>query len=445
MHKVSQAMIGLGRQRFIVLAAGAVLALWGLLFTSAVPASAGVACPYTYCGSTSTLYGGNTLQPGDWIASTNKVFAFDMQSDSNLVLYDAAHEAHWASGTWWRPSGGWLAMQTDGNLVIYRAGGTCYCSADAYWASGTNGHPGAYVIMQNDGNAVIYDNQGHALWASNTWTYTTSMGATESSYGKPDNGIASNGMGSRGAGSAVHIWCQTNVGADTGHGYNTAGNFTWDHIAEGGWVPDYYVNTPVVGSDDYSSGVPRCHRSGPLTVTGTIANDLASYPATPGQAWVVPGNHHTIGPLFNDGGDYWQSVQAESTGSALGSGACQDLVLANSNFWWLFDAVNGGGILNNVDTWGPDSGGGTDPSNGVYYSGHGRVWAVSNPQVGDIVVFGHVQGWTPNGHVASVIRVDGDGFVIAEFNFFQNGGGTGILDFRKVTSSTPDHVIAFIR
>jgi len=399
-------------------------------------------CPYTYCGDTATLYGGDSLQSGDWIASGNKVFTFVMQGDSNLVMYDSTPAPHWASGTYTEPNGAWLAMQTDGNLVIYRAGGTCGCGADAYWASGTNNHPGAYVTMQNDGNVVIYDTGGHALWATHTNTYITGMGATETSYSRPDFGTA---VGSRGSSSTVHIWCQTNVGTSTGHGYNTAGNFTWDSIAEGGWVPDFNVNTPMVGVDDYSPGVPRCHRSGPLTVTGTIASDLRQFPATPGQAWVVPGNSHTIGPLFNSSGDYWQSVQAESTSAALANGACQDLVLANSNFWWLFDVANGGSILNNVDTWGPDSGGGTDTSNGVYYHGYGRVWATSNPKVGDIVVFGHVQGWTPNGHVASVIRVDSDGYVIAEFNFHQNGGGTGILDFRKVTPNTPDWAIAFIR
>lgn len=416
------------------------LAMAALLLRGTVPASAGPPCPYTYCGSTTTLYGGDSLQSGDWIASGNKVFTFVMQGDSNLVMYDSTPAPHWASGTYTKPPGAWLAMQTDGNLVIYRKGGTCGCGADAYWASGTNNHPGAYVTMQNDGNVVIYDSTGHALWASKTATYASSMGATETIYRKPDNGTA---VGSRASGSTVHIWCQTNVGADTGHGYNTAGNFTWDNIAEGGWVPDFHVNTPMVGRDDYSPGVPRCHRNGPLTVTSTIANDLASFNKPPGQSQAFG---HTIGPLFNDRGDYWQSVQAESTGAALANGVCQDLVLANSNFWWLFDVANGGYILNNVDRWGPSSGGGTDVYDGTSYYGYGRVWATSNPKVGDIVVFGH-GGITPNGHVASVIRVDSDGYVVAEFNVTLNGvGGKGILDFRKITyGSGQDNTIAFIR
>ena len=427
------------RQLLIGLACVVALPMAGIALGT-IPASA--SCSYTYCGTTSTLYAGQSLHTGDWITSGNGVFSLTMQSDSNLVLRDEAYVPHWASGTWSIPKGAWLAMQTDGNLVIYSADARCQCGVYPYWASGTNGFSGAYVAMQNDGNLVIYSSTGYALWASNTWTYTTSMGAGESSYGKPDNGVASNGTGWHSAHSTVHVWCQTNVGADTGHWYSNGqpmpGNFTWDNLAEGGWVPDWHVETPVVGSDGYSSGVRRCQRNGPLTVTTTIANYLNTYPATPGATWLPrdsSGNPlHSTGPLFNDGGDYWQSVHAEATGSALAAGNCQDLVLANSNFWWLFDTWNSGSVLNNVDTWGSAS------------SNYGRLAVTSNPQVGDVVVFGHVQNWTPNGHVASVIRVDSDGFVIAEFNFFgKNGGGNGILDFRKVTSSTPDDPIAFIR
>jgi lysophospholipase L1-like esterase len=136
--------------------------------TGAAPASAGVVCDYAHCGNTATLFSGNSLVSNDWIASPNKAYTLVMQGDSNLVEYNSAGTAVWASNTGSKPDGGWLAMQTDGNLVIYKQGSTCYCGTDAYWASGTNGHSGAYLTIQNDGSVVIYDANGVALWTAST-------------------------------------------------------------------------------------------------------------------------------------------------------------------------------------------------------------------------------------------------------------------------------------
>jgi hypothetical protein len=421
------------------------IAAAGVLGITAAPAAASVPCPYTYCGTSASLTAGQTLQPGDWIASPNKVFSLVMQSDSNLVMHDANPETHWSTGTSAKPDNAWLAMQADGNLVMYRAGGTCGCGSDAYWASGTAGHSGDHVTIQNDGNVVIYGSDNSVLWATNVYTYSASMGATETAFSKPDNVTS---IASRTSGSAIHIWCQTNVGADTGHGFDAAGNYTWDHLAEGGWVADWNTTTPQVGANGYSSGVPRCHRNGPLTLTSFTSSNLANFPGVAGQVWEIP-NSHTVGPLFNDGGDYWQSVHAEATSSALAAGNCQDLVLANSNFWWLFDPSHNTLVLNNVDQWGPASaGGGTDAWTGKPYPARGRVVTTATPpQVGDIVVFGH-GSFTPSGHVADVIRVDSDGYVVAEFNVHANGqGGNGRMDFRKIaySNTTQNNPIAFIR
>src|SRR5215831_10668219 len=57
---------------------------------------------------------------------------------------------------------GSLTMQTDGNLVLYDA------ANQPRWASGTYGKPVTHVIMQPDGNLVIYNN-ATPVWASGTW------------------------------------------------------------------------------------------------------------------------------------------------------------------------------------------------------------------------------------------------------------------------------------
>lgn len=102
-----------------------------------------------------------------------------IQDDGNVVIYTS--KAIWATGTvesTMQPGDvlhpGWsiyspppenyqLIMQTDGNLVLYDGAGK------ALWASGTQHHPGADVVMQTDGNLVVYDTTGHPLWASGTW------------------------------------------------------------------------------------------------------------------------------------------------------------------------------------------------------------------------------------------------------------------------------------
>jgi hypothetical protein len=56
---------------------------------------------------------------------------------------------------------GSLSMQTDGNLVLYDA------ANQPRWASGTNGKPVTHVIMQPDGNLVIFNN-ATPVWASDT-------------------------------------------------------------------------------------------------------------------------------------------------------------------------------------------------------------------------------------------------------------------------------------
>ena len=60
---------------------------------------------------------GDMLAPGQSIKSANGQFAFTLQPDGNLILYDAGR-ALWASQT----SGKHVvvcSMQMDGNLVVY--------------------------------------------------------------------------------------------------------------------------------------------------------------------------------------------------------------------------------------------------------------------------------------------------------------------------------------
>jgi hypothetical protein len=67
---------------------------------------------------------------------------------------------------------GSLSMQTDGNLVLYDA------ANQPRWATGTNGKTVTHVIMQTDGNLVIFNNTT-PVWASDTANVGASGGYFE--------------------------------------------------------------------------------------------------------------------------------------------------------------------------------------------------------------------------------------------------------------------------
>ena len=138
------------------------------LFVAAAPVNASLSSgshrgqvyePLGRSTSADTLKPGQKLAPGHSRISSNHLFVLAMQTDGNLVLYRRGYPL-WASGTNGH-AGAYAVMQTDGNLVVYPAGG-----GKALWSAGTVGHAGAYAVVQSDGNLVIYSSGGKPLWAT---------------------------------------------------------------------------------------------------------------------------------------------------------------------------------------------------------------------------------------------------------------------------------------
>jgi methionine-rich copper-binding protein CopC len=102
-----------------------------------------------------------TLLPGQSISSSNGQFVLTLQADGNLVEYNAAGTALWASGTGGRTVTE-AVMQADGNLVLYNG-------TQAVWASNTSGAPGAFLAVQNTGTVVIYSGTT-AVWTAQPTT-----------------------------------------------------------------------------------------------------------------------------------------------------------------------------------------------------------------------------------------------------------------------------------
>jgi hypothetical protein len=100
---------------------------------------------------------GDLLVSGHEIKSPDGQYRLTYQADGNLVLYRGT-TALWATMKFSAP--GRATMQSDGNFVVYDNAGR------AVWASGTQGHAGAWLSIQNDGTLAIYEKDCVRLWGS---------------------------------------------------------------------------------------------------------------------------------------------------------------------------------------------------------------------------------------------------------------------------------------
>ncbi len=107
----------------------------------------------------STLLSGERLEPTWYLESPNGYCELVMQRDGNLVLYSAARQPLWASGTRGAPGAG-AVMQSDGNFVIYSKTGR------AVWASGTASHAGAWLTVTDTAQIVVSSPSGATLWST---------------------------------------------------------------------------------------------------------------------------------------------------------------------------------------------------------------------------------------------------------------------------------------
>ncbi len=114
--------------------------------------------------SASDLLGaGQVLSSGESLVSPNGLRLI-MQSNGDLVAYDACNIAFWQSQTYRDPvdRGDHLIMQRDGNLVIYST------ARKALWASGTAGRGGTHLVVRTNGDLVIYTPHNTPVWSSKT-------------------------------------------------------------------------------------------------------------------------------------------------------------------------------------------------------------------------------------------------------------------------------------
>src|SRR3990167_3129897 len=100
------------------------------------------------------------------VVSANNTCKVNMQTDGNLVIYDASGSPVWSSGTNGKGVPPYrLTMQNTGNLVVQDS------QSSVLWQTNTagKGTPPYKAVMQNDCNFVIYDSNGTPIWASGTY------------------------------------------------------------------------------------------------------------------------------------------------------------------------------------------------------------------------------------------------------------------------------------
>jgi hypothetical protein len=109
---------------------------------------------------------GLTLKPNQSVSIYQTKLVY--QTDGNLVVYDAANTAVWASG--WTPnfpypsctSGNCTAQfQNDGNLVLY-------AGTKPYWASGTSETGSELLFSSSAPYLTILNSAGQVIWASDS-------------------------------------------------------------------------------------------------------------------------------------------------------------------------------------------------------------------------------------------------------------------------------------
>lgn len=104
------------------------------------------------------LQSGESLYPGQFLASADGRFIFVLQHDGHAVIYGPSG-ALWGTGIA-NGQGVVLQMQPDGNVGLRAP------DWSVVWSTGSVS-PGAALIMQSDGNLVV-QNGWTVLWASGT-------------------------------------------------------------------------------------------------------------------------------------------------------------------------------------------------------------------------------------------------------------------------------------
>lgn len=186
----------------------------------------------------------------------------------------------------------------------------------------------AMTALVGCGGALAWGGVAAADTGGATYQVANTGGANLNVHSGPQLGAPVTGQ--LAAGQSVTISCQT-----TGDEVNGTSDI-WDQLSTGGYVSDYYMDTPVVGAP--SPGIPNCsmvpppsspqppgpppppaYSTSPSTPTSVIADNSGNGICSTEETWVDSDGHGDIRVnVTNDGGTV-NSAYAEIDTSPGGS------------------------------------------------------------------------------------------------------------------------------
>ena len=140
------------------------------------------------CSIGTYLVVGQSIHANQCIVSPHGQYMLYMDPGGNFFIYDIAHgTGTWGANTAGHP-GAYALMQSDGNLVVYDA------NNNFLWMSGTNGTYAERLDMEDDGRIIIYK----SAW--NSGTSTGQFNWTQLAHPACDAGTGTGTSGILGAG-----------------------------------------------------------------------------------------------------------------------------------------------------------------------------------------------------------------------------------------------------
>ncbi|HET9284477.1 MAG TPA: hypothetical protein VFR24_21190, partial [Candidatus Angelobacter sp.] len=144
--------------------------------------------PAQTCSIGTYLIPGGRINANQCIVSPHGQYMLYMDPNGNFYIYDIAHgTGTWGANTYGHP-GAYALMQSDGNLVVYDA------NNNFLWMSGTNGTNAERLDMEDDGRIIIYK----SAW--NSGTSTGQFNWTQLAHPACDAGTGTGTTGMLGAG-----------------------------------------------------------------------------------------------------------------------------------------------------------------------------------------------------------------------------------------------------
>ena len=214
----------------------------------------------------STLVSGHRLVAGQALVSTGGNDRLVLQEDGNLVIYDRAGHAIWATATTGSNRATSLIVGAGGDVVLRAPSGRIV------WSTKSAATAPATLAIQDDGNLVLYAQNHAVLWSKNSGLVL------------PDGLTSTNG--------AAQLVVVTSPSA-----LSTTGTLRSYQVGPDGWQP---VFAPMASNNGVSGWRPGSQRSegDGTTPEGIFSIGGTMYGNEPNPGVAYP--YHQLIP-----GDYW--------------------------------------------------------------------------------------------------------------------------------------------